>query len=239
MANGGASGGERAESGLAHVATVSFLAARVAPAGGFWIALAGGVALARAGERRGLRHGYGTSLAAMLQTVAVLGPARVGIPLTQALTAPLIGHLRARKSRLASQLLVCAALRLVHTAAATAVFIWVIAGGPTPYARTYSAVVRHVPLLPGGTTGALVLTAASLLAWAAFASTVQVLLYLRGLRRWPSNPDRAGGQHEPATAAPSLAQPHASGQCTFDPRAVALAAIVAFALLLVSTSWPL
>ena len=34
-------------SGPAHVAVVSFLAARAAPTGGFWIALAGGVALAR------------------------------------------------------------------------------------------------------------------------------------------------------------------------------------------------
>ena len=32
--------------GLAHVATVSFLAARAAPSAQFWIALAGGIALA-------------------------------------------------------------------------------------------------------------------------------------------------------------------------------------------------
>src|SRR6266581_234853 len=48
--------GSRPEAaGLAHVATVSFLASRASPAFGFWIALAGGVALARVGQRDGAR----------------------------------------------------------------------------------------------------------------------------------------------------------------------------------------
>ena len=81
-------------SGPAHVAVVSFLAARAAPAGGFWIALAGGVALARVAERRGARLGFGASVAAMLETVAIIGPARIGIPLTQAATAPMLGRWR-------------------------------------------------------------------------------------------------------------------------------------------------
>ena len=79
--------------GLAHVATVSFLAARAAPSMQFWIALAGGIALARTAALKGLRIGYGASAAAMLQTVAVMGPARVNGPLTQALTAPMLGAL--------------------------------------------------------------------------------------------------------------------------------------------------
>ena len=70
--------------GLGHVATASFLASRVAPTGGFAVALAGGVAIARAAQRGGFRAGAGTSAAAMLQTVAIMGPARIGIPLTQA-----------------------------------------------------------------------------------------------------------------------------------------------------------
>ena len=65
-------------SGPAHVAVVSFLAARAAPSGGFWIALAGGVALARVAERRGARLGFGASIAAMLETVAIIGPAMSG-----------------------------------------------------------------------------------------------------------------------------------------------------------------
>ena len=35
--------------GLAHVASVSFVGSRIAPSGTFWLALPGGIALARAG----------------------------------------------------------------------------------------------------------------------------------------------------------------------------------------------
>jgi hypothetical protein len=68
------------------------------------------VALARSARRFGLSQGYGASLAAMLQGVAILGPLRINGPLTQAITAPLIGRLRAR----AAQFAACLALRLVH-----------------------------------------------------------------------------------------------------------------------------
>src|SRR5215218_3115955 len=132
--------------GPAHVAVVSFLAARAAPTGGFWIALAGGVALARVAERRGARLGFGASAASMLETVAIIGPARFGVPLTQALTAPILGRLHAR--------------------------------GVGAYAGTYDAIGRRVGI-EVGTAEAVVLTLASLLAWSAFASTVQVLVYRR------------------------------------------------------------
>ena len=79
-----ATGSAPPRAGPAHVGVVSFLAARAAPTGGFWIALAGGVALARVAERRGARLGFGASAAAMLETVAIIGPARLGVPLTQA-----------------------------------------------------------------------------------------------------------------------------------------------------------
>ena len=170
-------------SGQAHVAVVSFLAARAAPTGGFWLALAGGVALARVAERRGARLGFGASAAAMLETVAIIGPARIGIPLTQAATAPMLGRLEARGWAAPSQVLACAAIRLVHNTATTAFFIWVITGGLDAYAGTYDALGRRVGL-DVGTADALVLTAIGLLAWSAFASTVQVLVYRRGLRLW-------------------------------------------------------
>ena len=93
--------------GLAHVATVSFLGSRVAPSAPFWLALPGGVALARAAARRGLRAGYGASAAAMLQTVAVMGPARINNPLTQAITAPLLGRMEARGRPAWLQMLAC------------------------------------------------------------------------------------------------------------------------------------
>src|SRR4051795_9705544 len=73
---GGQNGGmERARddaTGLTHVATVSFLASRAAPSGQFWLALGGGMALARAAALRGAATGYGAAAAAMLQTVAVM-----------------------------------------------------------------------------------------------------------------------------------------------------------------------
>jgi hypothetical protein len=220
-------------SGPAHVAVVSFLAARAAPTGGFWIALAGGVALARVAQVRGARLGFGASAAAMLETVAIIGPARFGIPLTQAVTAPLLGRLEARGWRMPGRLLVCTSIRLLHNAATTAFFIWVIAGGLDAYAGTYDALGRRVGL-EVGSADALLLTAVGLVAWAAFASTVQVLVYRRGLRRWSAE-------------APSwiVAAPRQGGTTPaqdsrrFDPRAIALAAAIAFTLLLASTSWPL
>lgn len=157
--------------GPAHVAVVSFLAARAAPAGGFWIALAGGVALARLAERRGARLGFGASAAAMLETVAIIGPARFGVPLTQALTAPMLGRLHARHVGFWPQFLACAAIRLLHNTATTAFFIWVIAGGLDAYAGTYDALGRRIGI-EVGTADALALTLASLLAWAVFATTV-------------------------------------------------------------------
>jgi hypothetical protein len=222
--------------GPAHVAVVSFLAARAAPTGGFWIALAGGVALARVAERRGARLGFGASIAAMLETVAIIGPARFGIPLTQAATAPMLGRLEARGWGVVPQIVACAAIRLLHNTATTAFFIWVITGGLDAYAGTYDALGRRLGI-DVGTADALAVTAASLLAWAAFASTVQVLVYRRGLRDWDrmahedeeDPPDRV--ERDPGG---SRARP---GGRRFDPRAIALAATVAFVLLLASTSW--
>ncbi len=216
---------------LAHVATISFLASRAAPAGGFWLALAGGSALARAGERHGLRRGYGASFAAMLEAIAIMGPARAGVPLTQAASAPLLGRLHARSAGMARQVLICAVIRLLHNAATTAFFIFVIVGGLDAYAGTYDVVLRHLPVLPDGEAGALILTAASLLGWAAFASSVQVAIYRRALTRWPDGApaDQAGSEDD---------GPEAVGR-RFDPRAATAAAAVAFFLLLLDTAWPL
>ena len=93
----------------------------------------------------------------MLETVAIIGPARIGIPLTQAATAPMLGRLEARGWAAPSQVLACAAIRLVHNTATTAFFIWVITGGLDAYAGTYDALGRRVGL-DVGTADALVLT---------------------------------------------------------------------------------
>jgi hypothetical protein len=221
-------------SGPAHVAVVSFLAARAAPAGGFWIALAGGVAIARVAERRGARLGVGASIAAMLETVAIIGPARLGIPLTQAATAPMLGRLEARGWRPLPQILACAAIRLLHNTATTAFFIWVITGGLDAYAGTYDAIGRRLGV-EIGSADALALTLAGLLAWAAFASTVQVLVYRRGLASWDGlAADEPNVMH--AIHAKDSVRPQ---ERRFDPRAISLAAAVAFGLLLASTEWAL
>ena len=79
-------------SGPAYVATVSFVASRAVPFGGFFVALPGGMALARVAQLRGLRQGFGASLATLIETVALMGPARFGVPFTQALSAPVLGR---------------------------------------------------------------------------------------------------------------------------------------------------
>jgi hypothetical protein len=230
--------------GPAHVGVVSFLAARAAPTGGFWIALAGGVALARVSARRGARLGFGASAAAMLETVAIIGPARFGVPLTQALSAPILGRLHARGVGFWPQLAACALVRLLHNAATTAFFIWVIAGGLDAYAGTYDAIGRRVGV-EVGTADALALTLLSLLAWAAFASTVQVLVYRRGLRRWDAEvPEQQHPGQDEADSARWSGSVTENWAITdhlrrFDPRAVVLSAVVAFVLLLASTEWAL
>jgi hypothetical protein len=76
----------------------------------------------------------------------------------------------------------------------------------------------------------LILTAVGLLAWAAFASTVQVIVYRRGIRSWKDHEVTEEGAAEERSAA--------EWQPRYDPRAVAVAATLAFAVLLASTSWP-
>ena len=227
--------GARPPLGPAHVAVVSFLAARAAPTGGFWIALAGGVALARVAERRGARLGFGASAAAMLETVAIIGPARFGIPLTQALTAPMLGRLEARGGGLSPQILACAAVRLIHNTATTAFFIWVITGGLDAYAGTYDAIGRRVGI-EVGTADALVLTLAEPAG-------------LGGLRqhgpgaRLPARPGALGREPDeaperwwPRTRAATRGRPTAG---RFDPRAVASAPPLPSCCCWSSTSWAL
>jgi hypothetical protein len=273
------------QAGLAYVATASFLASRILPTGGFVAALAGGTALARVGQRAGLRRGYGASLAAMLQTVAIMGPARIGVPLTQALSAPLLGSMFGRGLGTGPRFAVCAVIRATDQVAATAFFIWVIVGGLDAYAGSYNAFLGR--LLPEGAVPALVATGMGLALWTVFASAVQVAVYDQGLRRWPqpAEAEVAAGRAEPTVAAgraePTVAAGHAeptvaagradptvaacraqptvgaepaqptgaagAGEQTgahppmaprFDPRAVALAAAIAFVVLVADLSWP-
>lgn len=217
------------QTGLAHVATASFLASRAAPSGGFAVALAGGVALARVAERFGLRAGWGAAIAVMLQTVAIMGPSRFGIPLTQAISAPVLGRMEARGRGTVAQALAAAAIRIVHNTIGAAFAIFVLVGIDA-YTGTYERLLGWVPFLPEGRTGALLATVISIVAWTGFASTVQAMVYRRGLTRWPADPEDAE-QHPLLTAT----EPPAGAR--FDPRAVVVAAAVAFAVLLSGTEW--
>jgi hypothetical protein len=222
--------------GLAHVATASFLASRAAPTGGFAIALAGGVALARAAQRRGLRVGFGASIAAMLQTIAIMGPARVGVPLTQAMSAPILGRMEERGRGTVAQTLVTIAIRASQNLVGTVFYIFIIVGLEA-YTGSYSRLFGWIPLLPETDAGALIGAAIVLVLWAIGASITQVLVYRRGLRRWPAEASGLSADaDEHAEVPPRRARPEGA---RFDPRAVALAAAVAFAILLTGTWWPL
>ena len=219
--------------GLTHVATVSFLASRAAPSLQFFLALGGGMGLARVAHGEGGRRGYGAALAAMLQTVAVMGPARINAPITQAITAPAMGALQARGARPATEWLACLALRLVHYAVVLGLFIYVILGGLDEFTGSYEKLTGWLGIAPRGAAGALAVTAAFQFVWAVFYSTVQVAAYRRALGTWPGEPAAAPAAGPPAAAAP------AGRRGRFDPRAVVLAALLATGLLLASTAWPL
>ncbi|HEY1511473.1 MAG TPA: hypothetical protein VGF93_20865 [Solirubrobacteraceae bacterium] len=214
--------------GLAHVAAVSFLAARVAPSGAFWLALAGGTAVAREADLRGVRAGYASSAAAMLQTVAMVGPLRLSAPLTQALSAPLLGGMHARGRRWLSMLVVCLAIRLAIYAALTSFTVFVLLG-PAGYAGSFDALFGWLPLLPEGLAGALLITAIANLVSAVFFSTIQVVLYRRALSAWP----------EPAAAQPprSAAPPSPVERSGADPRMVVAVAAAVTTVLLFTHSW--
>jgi len=235
-----------AQAGLAHVASASFLASRVVPTGGYAVALAGGVALARAAQVGGMRVGYGASIAAMAQSVAVLGPSRVSIPLTQAASAPLLGRLHRRGARLATQIGACAAIRATDQTLFTLFYIWIV-GGIAAYAATFDALLGRIPGVPEGVAAALAATALGLVLWTASASVVQVLTYRAALRAWPADSPDAESSAEPAV--PPVAPPPPAATAAprprldprydprYDPRAIALAALVAFGALLATTDW--
>jgi hypothetical protein len=218
-------------SGLAHVASCSFLASRLAPSGQFWIALAGGVALARAGARHGLRAGYGASLAAIIQTVAMIGPARINGPLTQALNAPLVGRMQERGAPFGAVVAACLTIRLLHYIVLNVVFVIVVVGGLDKYVATYDKVAGWLPLLPTGTTAAVALTIAGGLVWGVFYSVIQVLAYRRAFERWPTEPPES--DDEAADAEPPAPSPPAARGAF----AIVLTAVALFVALLASTSW--
>jgi hypothetical protein len=142
-----------------------------------------------------------------------------------------MGALERRGVGRLGQFLACAAGRILHNTLATAFLVFVLIGGLDAYAGTYDELLGSVALPPPGVGGALMITGAMLLAWAALASAIQVQLYRRGLRRWPNA--------VPAYPEEAFEGDDSRGERRFDPRAVAVASAVAFGLLLTTTEWPL
>ena len=217
--------------GLAYVATASFLASRAIPSGGFVIALAGGVALARAAQRGGLKQAWAASLAALLQTVAIMGPSRISVPLAQAVSAPVLGRMEVRGYGTAAQALAAAVVRTLENVPMTAFYVAVIIGVDA-WTGTYDRLLGWLPFLPEGRAGAVMATLLALLAWTIGASIVQAVVYRRGLRQWPD--DVADETHP--TVPPARPRPVSA---RFDPRAIVIAGIVATCLLVASTAWML
>jgi hypothetical protein len=222
--------------GLTHVAAVSFLASRLAPGGQFWLALAGGVALARGAAGHGLRVGYGASIASMFETVALIGPARIQGPLTQALTAPLVGRLYARDAPRWAQIAATLVIRLAHYTVINVLYVWLVVGGLDTYVHTYDKLVGRLGL-PTGTGWAVGLTVALGVAAGCFYSVVQVLVYARALRRWPEP------EPDPEAVAASEPAPHDAGRLERRPvprvaLAVVLVAVIETVALVTFLTWP-
>ena len=164
----------------------------------------------------------------MLQTVGMLGPLRLSAPLTQALSAPLLGRMHARSARWRSMFAVCLAIRLALYAALTSFTVFVLLG-PAGYKGSFDALFGWLPFLPDGLAGALLITAITQFIAAVFFSTIQVGLYRRALGAWPE-PGLAGQRQ--IAAAPQTVE-----RAGADPRAVLAAAAVVTAVLLFTHAW--
>jgi hypothetical protein len=197
-------------SGMTNVAALTFLAARAVPLG--WIvAVAGGVPLARAAQRHGGRAGYAAATAGLVETMAVMGPARMGIPVPHAASAPLLGVLVRRGRSLAALALAGAAVRSAYYVATSAFSILVLIGLDA-YLGSYEQLREWLPFLPAGRGSALWITFALLLLWSLGAGLIQATVIRRGLRCWDIGTDSDSDDLDPPrsrTGRTPIAHPHA------------------------------
>jgi len=213
-------------SGMANVAALTFLAARAVPLG--WVVgVAGGVPLARAAQRHGSRAGYAAATASLVETMAIMGPARMGIPVPHAVSAPWLGVLQRRGRSLLTLALAGAAVRTGYYVATSAFSILVLIGLDA-YVGSYEQLRQRLGFLPEGEAAALWLTVVMLVVWSLGAGLVQAWVLRRGLRDWD---DHAGqGEVDPDSATPKPPSPA-------HPRAGLLVAValVGFAVTLSGT----
>jgi len=214
---------------MAGVAALTFLVARAIP-GGYWVALTGGVPLARAGQRGG-RDGYATAGASLVETTAVMGPARLGIAVPHAASAPLLGVLDRRGAGYLTLAAAGALVRYLYYLITFAFYVWVLVGLDA-YTGTYESGRGLLPFLPAGEAAAIWVSAVGLVFWSAGAGLIQAWVIRRGLRRWPEDADV---EVEVVDSERDLAQTNASA-AGWDPRVVVTVATLLIALALVSTA---
>lgn len=167
---------------MASVTALTFLVARAVPLG-WTVAVAGGVPLARAAERHGTRAGYATAAASLVETTAIMGPARMGIPVPHAASAPLLGTLYRRGAPYLALAAVGAVVRTFYYTV-TAAFSILVLVGLDAYLGTYERLRGFLEFLPAGRTAALWLTLLQLIVWSIGAGLIQAWAIRRGLRSW-------------------------------------------------------
>lgn len=214
---------ERTLAGLANVAAMTFLAARAVP-GGFVVALAGGLPLARASQRHGTRAGYAAAGASLVETMAVMGPARMGIPVPHAASAPALGALERRGAALLALALAGALIRFGYYLVTGAFYVLVLVGLDA-YTGTYEAIRETLRFLPAGDAAALLVNAAFLAVWSLGAGLIQAWAVRRGLRGWSEGGAELGERPAAAPGRGGLA----------DPRTVVGTGLLAIAITLATT----
>ena len=167
---------------MANVAALTFLAARAVPLG-WMVGVAGGLPLARAGQRHGGRAGYAAATASLVETMAIMGPARMGIPIPHAASAPWLGVLHARGRSLLVLALAGAVVRAGYYVATGAFSILVLIGLDA-YVGSYEQLAEVITFLPAGQAAALWVTLIALMVWSVGAGLIQAWVVRRGLRQW-------------------------------------------------------
>lgn len=115
--------------------------------------------------------------------MAIMGPARMGIPIPHAASAPLLGVLVRCGRSLLTLALVGAAVRTGYYAV-TSAFSIVVLVGLDAYLGSYAHLRESFDFFPAGDAAALWLTFASLVVWSLGAGLIQAWVIRRGLRRW-------------------------------------------------------
>src|SRR3979411_323183 len=159
----------------------------------------------------------------------MVGPLRFNAPLTQALSAPLLGGMHARGRRPAALFAACVAIRLLHYTVLTG-FALLVLLGPKGYVGSYDALFGWLPGLPHGLVGALIVAAVSNVAVAVFYSVIQIAFYRHALTGWSAR----ALEQSPTRPAPP---PQALQRTGTDPRVALTVATGVTIVLLVSHSW--